>query len=263
MTQAEQETRNPPPTDSFSGATDSEAANQENIRDGGGSSETTQTERRWGASYGQLSRWVNSLRWKVERRDEQLRRQEEKYHSMEERHEREIAGLRKQNSDLQGEIASLKRLLQTRTSELDDAQTYLTTTDPHSHADIVRLVEDVNNAIFHSAATIADSLKWESRPTAPGPFLQVPEREKAVRDIGLSTVELLEHGDHSQDPICVQIALQAYMAKLAKWLVSTWSMGFSEREEGILSEVYRQIRTTGEYTQWLSITILTNRGRNI
>lgn len=219
----------------------------ENVRDNDGqttSQGNSRPERRSGPPYSQLSRWVNTLRGKVERRDEQLRKEEERSNAMEEHYQRQLAALRKQNSDLEGEVATIQKLLRTRTSELQDAQTYLTTTDPHSHADVVRLVEDVNNAIFHAAASIADSLKWDGVQT--GVPIPTQERDRAIKEIDLSVIELLEHGNHSQDPTLVQIALQSSMTKMAEWLVSAWSMGFSEKEESTLSEVYRQIRATGK-----------------
>lgn len=205
---------------------------------------------------------VNFLRVRLGRRDARLREAEESRSEMQARYRQRLRRaeetIQRQNqsiSDLQQEIVGLQHhlaaseaLLQTRTAELQDAQTYLTLTDTHSHADILRLVEDINNTVFQSSAAIADALvdisRWEDKH-ARDYDMTTGTRDKVVHDLGEPLVVLLESRDHSRDPICIQIALQAYMTHFARWLATTWNPIAPDEPENIFNRVEKEMRRKG------------------
>lgn len=208
---------------------------------------------------GTLRRQVASLMRRLNYKDTKLKDAEDDITAIRQRYRRRLHVARelheRQNSDLQRQVDALQRelqttqtLLQTRTAELQDAQTYLTLTDSHSHSDILRLVEEINNSIFQSSAAIADSIidlaQWKDKELrAQGADKGL--RDRVIKDLGEGLVRLLENGDHTRDPICIQIAMQAYMVIFAKWLILTWDPTAPDLPENILNTVEYKMRQDG------------------
>jgi len=68
----------------------------------------------------------------------------------------------------------------------------------------------------------------------------------ATENLGSQMVMLLQKSDH-QDPMIIQIAVQAGMSSITNWMVSEWSLVDPE-EARMLSEIYVRVRETGQFT---------------
>lgn len=135
--------------------------------------------------------------------------------------------------------ASTNSLLKTRSSELEDAQKFLTRTDPLSDADILRMVEHLNSQIFQAAARIADSVTFlPSTPTTGRP------EAHAGQLVGPKLANLLRHVSHTEDFVCVQLALQTGMVSWTIWLVETWSFD-PQGDDELFHAMYAHIKEKG------------------
>ena len=161
------------------------------------------------------------------------------------------------NHELEGEIQRAKmerlqvaELLAVRTSELKGAQAFLTKADQLSGADVIKLVEDLNGEIMQTAATLAEELPLELKGNTQSngkdleseDFVEAYTRAEDV--IGPRLAELLRTTDHNEDPIMIQIALQASMSAYTHWIVSSWCFE-SPEDEHMLSEIYARVREAG------------------
>lgn len=129
--------------------------------------------------------------------------------------ETELDTLRKQLNDNNA-------LLKTRTSELQDAQTYLSSTDDLSHADVQRKLNTLNSEISQIAPRIADCLQFTGGQGGNDEIDLAGRR--ATVFLGTALVELLKRVDHQEDSLAVQMALQACFVDYCAWLSrrSTW-----------------------------------------
>ncbi|KAI0690377.1 hypothetical protein BC835DRAFT_1281177 [Cytidiella melzeri] len=107
-------------------------------------------------------------------------------------------------------------LLQVRTAELKDAQEYLSTSDAVSYADVQRMVENLNSKIFQTAAQVTDEF--------------LPKLARAVYKYS-----------HEDNPILVQVLVQAYLVDRAAWVINAWSLPIDPAYQTILTEVHAKI----------------------
>lgn len=162
-----------------------------------------------------------------------------------------IASLKKASDEKSRELGHLQTahrdmqsLLDTRTRELRDAQVYLVKTDSVSHADIHRMVERLNSLIFQLSAQIADDFAFaEDRPY--GDSLAIAYANIA-RFIGEPIATLLCTTSHVEDSAWVQLGLQAILAVFSSWLITTWDPRFDDVKNSLLTDIHRELFTTGE-----------------
>ncbi|KAF9047802.1 hypothetical protein BJ165DRAFT_1122543 [Panaeolus papilionaceus] len=162
---------------------------------------------------------------------------------------------------VKGEFEDTAELLRRRTTELKGAQTFLTKADQTSGADVIRLVEELNAEVMQTAATMAEGLQIEEKKLQPGgKELESNEmREADARTeeyIGPRLTELLKTSEHYEDPILIQIALQAGMTAYVHWAISSWCFE-SQDDEHMLSEIYARVRETEEQAvsgRWRQLT---------
>ncbi|PPR01386.1 hypothetical protein CVT24_006224 [Panaeolus cyanescens] len=172
------------------------------------------------------------------------------------------------NHKLEGELQRIRTefegttdLLRRRTTELKGAQTFLTKADQIAGADVIRLVEELNAEVMQTAATMAEGVQIEEKKLQPGgkELESNVTREADARTeeyIGPRLTELLKTSEHHEDPILVQIALQAGMAAYVHWAISSWCFE-SQDDEHMLSEIYARVRETEEQAvsgRWRQLT---------
>ncbi|GBE79278.1 hypothetical protein SCP_0204760 [Sparassis crispa] len=146
----------------------------------------------------------------------------------------ELAILQKKHEDVLA-------LLHIRTSELHEAQQFLSKPDDTSDAEVMRTVEKLDAEIYQIAAQIANTVQF-SRDQRMQPHLvdQLAEDAGLADILGLALVQLLKSKQHHEDPICVQIALQACMSQYAAWMIQTWD--FKPRgEQRLIEKIYAGI----------------------
>ncbi|KDR69816.1 hypothetical protein GALMADRAFT_230475 [Galerina marginata CBS 339.88] len=196
--------------------------------------------------------------------------------------ERDLDGARQQNrtlvdrtknlgvrsGQLEGELhrantehLQVIELLGVRTAELKGAQAFLTKADQLSGADVIKLVEELNAEIMQTAATMAEELVIEQKK------VEVEENEQESDEmteaytrteeiVGPRMAELLKSSEHHEDPILIQIALQASMSAYTHWIVSSWCFE-SPEDEHMLSEIYARVREAEEQAvsgRWRQLT---------
>lgn len=142
-----------------------------------------------------------------------------------------------------------QELLESRTAELKGAQAYLTKADQLSNAEVVKLVEALNVEILQTAAAVAEELAIAEKNIDADAKEQESDdtRHAYARTeemIGSRATELLKASEHHEDPILVQIAIQASFARYTHWMISSWAFE-SPDDEQMLSEIYERVRETG------------------
>ncbi|KAL6306647.1 hypothetical protein BKA93DRAFT_728707 [Sparassis latifolia] len=137
---------------------------------------------------------------------------------------------------LQKRHYNIEALLKARSAELQDAQQYLSKVDNIPDADVHRAVEQLNAEIFQMAAQIADTLTFDNYPNLDfaNPMVEGTQLEGIL---GLAVIQSLKCSRHKDDPICVQIALQACMTVFSSWIIETWDFS-SHRDKGFLGILY-------------------------
>lgn len=118
---------------------------------------------------------------------------------------------------LQDQHRQTLALLETRTIELKGAQAFLNKSSSLAGADIIRMVEALNSEILQNAAYLADSFVFGPQDEIDSNLGDQMDEicDSASRSIGLDVVQYLRTHDH-EDPMFVQIALQACMVEFAR-----------------------------------------------
>ncbi|KAI0773055.1 hypothetical protein BD413DRAFT_311290 [Trametes elegans] len=149
-------------------------------------------------------------------------------------------------------------LLDTRTAELKEAQTYLSKVDDVSDSDVLRLVERINSQIFQTAAKISEDLQ-----PSYGMQTDVSVIDGAVSSLKKSTLagpelpHILRASNHRDDPIFVQIALQVVLTTFLYHLASPWTTMFDKRAAHLQS-IYAEMcqhEPQSVFGRWRTITL--------
>ncbi|KAF9476873.1 hypothetical protein BDN70DRAFT_949660 [Pholiota conissans] len=153
------------------------------------------------------------------------------------------------------------QLLEVRTSELKGAEAFLTKADQLSNVEVVSLLENLNSEIMQIAASMTEELLIEEKKID----LEGKEQEsdeareayaRAEDTVGPRMAELLKSSEHHEDPILVQLAVQASMSAYTHWVISSWVFE-SPEDEHMLSEIYARVRETEEQAvsgRWRQLT---------
>ncbi|TFK79392.1 hypothetical protein K466DRAFT_559944 [Polyporus arcularius HHB13444] len=156
------------------------------------------------------------------------------------RSEKRMACLEHSLSAAQDQKRTTAVLLETRTAELRDAQSYLNMVDDVPDREVLRIIEKLNSMIFQTAATASDT--FQGRYQNP----QSPEAEETGRQLversGFSTQlrTALRSVNHNDDAILVQMALQGAMGSYTGFLCITWDFGAGKGFESVYARVRKQ-----------------------
>ena len=159
---------------------------------------------------------------------EQFRALSSAYQQATQRHGQEVEWLRQEARDA-GEVRraleETNRLLETRTTELRDAQAYLGTTDSVSHADVLGLLQKLNSEILQVCAHVAETLAMNVEPN-PSATISDSLNARVIAMLGTEGHRCLcsvrnGAGDAS---FVVQIALQTCLTRFSEVLVSAWQL---------------------------------------
>lgn len=143
-----------------------------------------------------------------------------------------------------------KQLLESRTAELKGAEAFLTKSDLLSNVEVVSLVENLNSEIMQIAASMTEEFPIEEKKIdVEGKQQESDETREAYAraedTVGPRMAELLKTSEHHEDPILVQLAVQASMTAYTHWIISSWVFETPE-DEHMLSEIYARVREAGE-----------------
>ncbi|THG96742.1 hypothetical protein EW026_g5139 [Hermanssonia centrifuga] len=153
-----------------------------------------------------------------------------------------IAALRRELHSVHSQQSDKDALLETRTCELRNAQALLDRTDVVSHADAIRMVENLNSEIYQLAALIPDSVEFQKARRTETELTRAAY-EGVEMSIGKELVELLATGSvhHGDDPICVQIALQTLLTQFATSIITSWNVRLGKGGNKLLDQIHSEI----------------------
>ncbi|KAI0649142.1 hypothetical protein C8Q79DRAFT_903084 [Trametes meyenii] len=134
---------------------------------------------------------------------------------------------------------------------------FLTKTDGWSGAQIIQAVDDLNAEINHFAAAATDSCTFVKRSKAKASLVLTPEMENCTPWLGPALSHILALRDHTQDPILVQLALQASIATCCARSLSLFCVGFPSKLDALLSRILVHMQTSepqATSSRWRALT---------
>ena len=136
-----------------------------------------------------------------------------------------------------------KSLLDVRTAKLRDAQAYMFKDDVISHSDVQRMVEGLNAQSFQLAALVTDSCTFMD--VRPSDTDLRASYERVERLIGGAACNLLLSTSHVEDPIWVQMCLQATITTFAHWTINAWDLRFDSGKNALLTHIHKRLLVNG------------------
>ncbi|KAI5888872.1 uncharacterized protein SCHCODRAFT_02512082 [Schizophyllum commune H4-8] len=119
---------------------------------------------------------------------------------------------------------------------------YMTRTDSWSGAQILQSVQDLNSEILQFAASAAELCPFGK---SIGITSLTKSSAAALQDttarLGSNMARILATKDHSQDPLLVQLAVQACVVTCIIRALSSFCIGFPQKGDTILSQLYSHI----------------------
>lgn len=147
---------------------------------------------------------------------------------------------------LRNEKLGTLALLETKSTELREAQAFLTQVDGVSDVEVVQVVQRLNSTIYQTCTSVARA--FEAQYGEAGERGTFDRALQSLSTTGLLSAEMLNAlccFQHKEDSVLVQMALQGVMVAYTRWLCNTWDF----RIEGgsTFENVYDQIRATGTH----------------
>jgi hypothetical protein len=164
--------------------------------------------------------------------------------------EEEIRTLRQRILQSDEKQVNTDRLLLARTADLKGAETFLTTADEYSGAEIIMMVESLNGEIFQISAFMAKTLENESQVATPEEHEKnITHFRKALEfsrhHIGANLFSHLKDNAAKvrADALPLQLGLQALLTTWCTFLVRSWISGPFNDD---LQKLYKYIRNSSE-----------------
>jgi hypothetical protein len=164
--------------------------------------------------------------------------------------EEEIRTLRQRILQSDEKQVNMDRLLQARTADLKGVETFLTTADEYSGAEIMTMVESLNGEIFQILAFMAETLENGSQVATPEEHEKNITRFRKALDFSRHHIgaNLFWHlKDNAAkvraDALPLQLGLQALLTTWCTIMVRSW---MSSRFDHDLQTLYKYIRNSGE-----------------
>ena len=163
---------------------------------------------------------------------------------------KELNCAREESSALKKEFTQLLTLLEDRTSELKGAQSFLTTADAFSGAEVTSTLQRLNAEVLQSTAFMAESMVelflHETTTQVSKTDEQLAACKRASGAIGGVIVHFLGTKKHKDDPILIQIAFQAYLTYHLRWIACAWIIGGDEGHNRFIDAIYQSVHEKGE-----------------
>jgi hypothetical protein len=139
---------------------------------------------------------------------------------------------------VEDELARTKELLAARSTELSGAQSFLSTTDGISEAEVLNLVRDLNENIFQVAANLTE--EWEIYKPSKDSKITKEDVDPFSDLYGPALIcHVLE-----KDPAAVTFLLQSCLCDLTTQITSSWRRDHDDD----FGYVYQRLYTSGGYT---------------
>lgn len=163
---------------------------------------------------------------------------------------KELRNAREESSALKKEFNQLATLLEDRTSELKGAQSFLTTADAFSGAEVTSTLQRLNAEVLQSTAFMAESmveLFFLGATSLSSKAEQQAACKRASVAVGGAIVHFLGTKKHTDDPILIQIAFQAYLTYHLRWIACAWIIGGDENHNRFIDAIYQSVHEKGQY----------------
>ena len=162
------------------------------------------------------------------------------------RKEQEIKALQTASRRKEATHSQVAALLETRTSELKGAQTFLTKADAFSGASLILMVEGLNADILETAAYMTDTFDFGQSSQAISTGRQQSVHASVESGLGKIMTNLLVQ--HGRDQTLIQIAVQAYLSRWCHHIASVWIIDAENTGlNDILIHLYEIICANGEF----------------
>ena len=160
--------------------------------------------------------------------------------------EQEIKALQTASHHKEATNSQVAALLETHTSELEGAQTFLTKADTFSLADLILMVEGLNTDILETAAYITDTFDFGRSSQAISTRRQQSVHESVESGLGKIMTNLLVQ--QGRDQTLIQITVQAYLSRwchhtASVWIIDAQNTGLSDT----LADLYEIISANDEF----------------
>ena len=127
----------------------------------------------------------------------------------------------------------LTKLLEVRTADLNGAQTFLTTADAYSGADVIAMTDALNSEIFQTAAYMAELIEDDSMQATPQERGKLVEKYRdtleryARREVGESLWNHLQnhYSNVRTEPLPLQLAFQCIIARWCGYHLRSFAFG--------------------------------------
>lgn len=135
-------------------------------------------------------------------------------------------------------------LLQDRTFELKGAQSFLTTADASSGADVISMLQRLNAEILQSAAYMAESIVDEF-PFQSGGVRDDNACGMVIESFGMPHAHYLATKKHKDDPLLIQITFQSCFVQFLEFVIRSWTLPDNDTNS-IFTSTYERIQAGGE-----------------
>jgi len=193
---------------------------------------------------------INSITSEVATKEQAAARRITEIESRNQQQEEEIRTLRQRILQSDEKQVNTDRLLQARTADLKGVETFLTTADEYSGAEIMMMVESLNGEIFQISAFMAETLENESQVATPEEHEKNITRFRKALEFSRNHIgaNLFSHlKDNAAkvraDALPLQLGLQALLTTWCTFLVRSWASGPFDDD---LQKLYKYIRNSGE-----------------
>jgi len=172
------------------------------------------------------------------------------------RRQQDIQNIQDASKRMEAQHGLTRELLEARTIELKGAQSFLITADKLSGAEVSAMVEGLNGEIHQAAAFMAEFFEFPELKAGPGDDGTIG-RTWIEEILGPTMLKGLSSVRHCEDPLVVQIALQACMTGFAARVITAWHLDES-KDQNLVLNIYSHMRETAEHEaipgRWRGLT---------
>ena len=148
------------------------------------------------------------------------------------------------------ELEKTNELSTARSAELAKAQTFLSTTDRISEAEVLGIVRDLNENIIQLAANLTD--EW-GRIRSPQPNGKPTFAKKELDALVQLHGRTLVHRVRNRDPPAVAFLVQSCLCYAVTQITLGWRRDLSDERPWRLGSVYKRLSTDGKHTSHAAI----------
>ena len=143
---------------------------------------------------------------------------------------------------MEDELARTRELLSARTKELTGAQSFLSTKDHVSEAEVLGIVRNLNENVFQVAGSLAEG--WEKLASSQSEKFVIPQKtiDSFSQFYGSTLIDrALRH-----DFAALTFLVQSCLCRLVTRITLSWRRRCHEEEQKILRSVYERLSASGE-----------------